>query len=95
VLDAEVASLAGITSNLAAKLNSVSATDMSRLAGVTAAVQTQINTINTTVSGLPLASGRIDRTGDTMTGDLGLSGAAVGTADRALYIDSTAVRFGA
>jgi hypothetical protein len=58
------------------------ATEFNRLAGVTSGVQSQINTINATVAGLPLATGRIDRTGDTMTGKLGLNytGASVNTA---------------
>ncbi|MBS1983543.1 MAG: hypothetical protein JST16_05165 [Bdellovibrionales bacterium] len=83
VTDAEFGYLSGVTSSIAAKLNSFAAAEAGYMTGVTAAIQAQINSLGTSLGTKADASaltsvsnsvvGKIDRAGDTMTGKLGLS----------------------
>jgi hypothetical protein len=67
-------------SNLA--VSSATVQEVGYLSGVTGSIQTQINNINTAGSTYVL------KAGDTMTGDLGLTGSQA-TASRALILDSS------
>ncbi|MBS1983237.1 MAG: DUF1566 domain-containing protein [Bdellovibrionales bacterium] len=95
VTDAEFGYLAGVTSSIAAKINSFGATEAGYMTGVTGAIQTQLNSLSTSLSSKADASaltsvsnsvvGKLDRAGDTMTGALGLNTV---TPSRFLMVDS-------
>lgn len=70
-----------LNSNREVVSSSVTATELSYLSGAASSLQTQIN-------GKASTSSVIAKTGDTMTGDLGLAGSQA-TPDRALLLDSS------
>ena len=96
VTDTEFGYLAGVTSSIAAKINSFAASEAGYMTGVTGAIQTQINSLSTSLSSKADASaltgvsntvvGKLDRAGDTMTGSLGLNTV---TPSRFLMVDSS------